>query len=87
MLLKALRPVAAEFGLRLVCLLLLPAAFYLGTFVLHFHFLPHTVRARRHGPALERRGATLRTPRRAPPNPCLSARARVTSSTRSTSSA
>ena len=41
-LLRSLRPVAVEFALRFACLLLLPALFYVGTFVLHFLLLPHT---------------------------------------------
>ena len=28
--------------MRIVALLLLPALFYYATFVLHFHFLPHS---------------------------------------------
>merc|ERR1740124_813956 len=39
---KSLLPLASEFGLRLVALLLVPALFYYASFVLHFHFLPHS---------------------------------------------
>ena len=39
---KSLLPLASELGMRIVALLLLPALFYYATFVLHFHFLPHS---------------------------------------------